>query len=250
MRLLLALLLMIPAISQANDDLDRIRRKAEHMLNVSAHIKAGDEHGTGIAVRRDGQTYILTNWHVVDSCRREKQVSGPDGTRTIATFADVTVIRFVISDGTQTGKRESAASLVAYSDDKTGYDLALLKVHDASLFSEGVNFYLDREVPFIGMPLYHVGSLNGDEAPISLTTGIVSAHGRKIGPRTFDQVTVTNFPGSSGGGVFCPDGRCVGLLTRRTGETLGYMNPVREIREWAEASGVGWILDPAAEREK
>ena len=37
----------------------------------------------------------------------------------------------------------------------------------------------------------------------------------------------------------------MGLLTRRTSETVGYITPTREIAKWVEKTGARWILDPS-----
>lgn len=91
--------------------------------------------------------------------------------------------------------------------------------------------------------MLHVGSLLGQLGSNSMTEGIMSQHGRLINKMVFDQTTVTAFPGSSGGGVYTEDGRCVGLVLRGAGETFNLIVPVRRIRAWSKHAGIEWAVD-------
>jgi S1-C subfamily serine protease len=199
-------------------------------------VVAKSTNGSGIAFHRGNDLFVLTNWHVVKPCATFREGK--------PFFQDVKIIQHFVKNGIQVSGHECNAEIVTYTDEQQGRDLALLRLRDNQFIKVDSKFYpLDAEIPWVGMPLYHIGCFNGIEAPGSLTTGIISAHGRHINGRIFDQVSVTCFPGSSGGGVFDSEGRCIGLLTRRSGETLGYINPIREIANWAKSINAMWILD-------
>ncbi len=114
-------------------------------------------------------------------------------------------------------------------------------------------FQSDKKyIPAIGTKLVHVGSLLGQFGANSFTNGVVSQIGRTLpmkgaNVKVFDQVTVTAFPGSSGGGVFLEEtGEYVGMLTQGVMKMQGFnfIVPVRRIHEWATASNIEWAIDP------
>ena len=114
-------------------------------------------------------------------------------------------------------------------------------------------FYLDKEIPELGTDLLHVGSLLGQFGANSMTSGIMSQHGRilkDLNKHIFDQTTCTAFPGSSGGGVFLKRGgggdtrpRYVGMLVRGAGEGFNLIVPVRRMVDYCERHKMMWALD-------
>jgi S1-C subfamily serine protease len=240
-------LVLTMAMTANAQDQAQYKGMIKHIQEVSVFVETNNgSSGSGVVFRRGEQLFVMTNWHVV-----RPAVVTEDG---VTTYSELKVVKFGVHDGRMCERREVAAELVAYSDDEKGYDLAILRVRNPKFVEGAVEFYpAEEEIPFVGMTLYHVGCLNGDEAPASLTTGILSAQGRTIKKHIYDQITATSFPGSSGGGVFDPSGKCIGILTRRSGETLGYINPVREIREWTKANDLEWVVNsnlPAPKREE
>lgn len=214
---------------------DHIKKTVKHIQEVSVMVSDSHGAGSGVVFHRGGELFILTNWHVVDDAASEK-----DGH---VEYSDLTVTRTVVRDGMLAEVHDCQAEVVIAPDVESDYDLALLRVRDSKFIKDNVTFYPEsRGIPFVGMPLYHVGCFNGEEAPGSLTTGIISQHGRLIKGNLYDQVSTTNFRGSSGGGIFDTNGNCVGLLSCRSGETLGYMIPTREIKKWA-SSEAPWLFD-------
>ena len=147
------------------------------------------------------------------------------------------------------------AKVIKYSDSEEGEDLALLLIRKTGFTDETVEFYKGNSKPVaIGTELYHVGSLLGQVGSNSMTRGIMSQVGRVLNLGSgdgvvFDQTTVTAFPGSSGGGVFLSErageneGQYVGMLVRGAGETFNLIVPVRRLRTYAKANGVGWAVD-------
>ena len=182
---------------------------------------------------------------VVDSLRSERKITEDGVSKTVIEFKDPHVVQVLKQDGREIGELKLAAKLLKYSDADHGEDLSLLHVRKKGHFHTGVEFYLEDAIPAIGSDLYHVGSLLGSVGSNSLTTGIISQHGRVICHKVFDQSSALAFPGSSGGGLFLrADGRYVGMLVRSAGEGFNLMVPVRRIREYCKSEGIEWAIDP------
>ena len=218
----------------------------DYLQDISVTIRAERSEGSGVAFNRDGITYIWTAAHVVDGLRTTRSVVDPKtGTpRTVVEFKDAKVVKTLIDEGRTVGRLEMDAEVIRYSDADHGEDLALLRVRKKGFIETTARFYLDKSIPTLGTRLLHVGSLLGQQGSNSMTTGIMSQHGRLIGKTVYDQTTVTAFPGSSGGGVYLEDGRYVGMLVRGAGEGFNLIVPARRMRNWAERAGVSWALDP------
>jgi hypothetical protein len=163
--------------------------------------------------------------------------------RTLVEFQDAKIVKTLIDNGRTVGRIEIDAEVIRYSDADHGEDLALLRVRKKDFIKTSAKFYLDEKIPVLGTRLLHVGSLLGQQGSNSMTTGIMSQHGRLIGKTVYDQTTVTAFPGSSGGGVYLEDGRYVGMLVRGAGEGFNLIVPARRMRAWAKKAGVEWALD-------
>lgn len=212
--------------------------------SASVMISAGSSSGSGVIFNRDGETFAWTAAHVVDGLRSERKITEDGIGKTIVEFKDPYVVQVLKQDGREIGELKLAAKVLKYSDADHGEDLSLLHVRKKGHFHDGVEFYLDEEIPAIGSDLYHVGSLLGQIGANSLTTGIISQHGRLIGDKVFDQTTATSFPGSSGGGVFLrADGRYVGMLVRGAGEGFNLVVPVRRMHAYCKSEGIEWAMD-------
>ena len=59
----------------------------------------------------------------------------------------------------------------------------------------------------------------------------------------FDQTSCMGYPGSSGGGVYLRDGKCIGLLTRGAGPGLNFIVPTRRIVKWAKLVKIEWAVN-------
>lgn len=276
--LVVALLLATPSLSFAQDDVEALKKKlaeaeakakakvtekvdneltekkdvAQHLQDISVTIVSkgqfgGGGEGSGIIKTRkmaDGSTvnFIWTAAHVVDNLRKTRTViDGKTGTqKTVVEFDDAMVVKSLTQDGRTVGKLELMAEVIRYSAEQ---DLALLRLRKTNFVQSTVTFYLENEIPAIGTDLLHVGSLLGQLGSNSMTTGIMSQHGRLIDKKVFDQTTVAAFPGSSGGGVYLKDGRMVGMLVRGAGETFNLIVPVRRLHDWAKKANVDWAVD-------
>jgi hypothetical protein len=226
---------------------------AKHLQDISVTIVSksafGGGEGSGVVKTRKGESgedenLVWTAAHVVDNLRHTKEIidSKSGSKRTVVEFDDAMVVKSLVEDGRFVGKVEFYAEVIRFSADE---DLALLRIRKKGFVHSSVAFDLDEKIPPVGAKLLHVGSLLGQLGSNSMTEGIMSQHGRLIDKRIFDQTTVTAFPGSSGGGVYLPDGRLVGLVLRGAGETFNLIVPVRRMRDWAKRAGVEWAIDDA-----
>lgn len=217
-----------------------------YMQAISVTIKAGFSEGSGVAIDRNGTTFVWTAGHVVDGLRSMRKVTDPKtGTpRTIIEFEDAKIVKTLVEGGRTVGHLHLDAEVIRYSNADHGHDLAILRVRKKGAIMTSAIFYDEEKPPKLGTQLFHVGSLLGQVGSNSMTSGIVSAHGRLIGKAIYDQTTVTAFPGSSGGGVYLTDGRYVGMLVRGAGEGFNFIVPVRRMRTWAKGAKMEWALDP------
>lgn len=245
MRLFAFIVLILCSLAQAADTGGELQK-------ISVTIRAGRAQGSGTLVARElpnGDTisFVWTAGHVIDELRRVRK-SDKDG-KALVEFDDPEVVQEYYENGRRVGESAFVARVLKYSEAEAE-DLALLMVRKLNYSRESARFYLEETIPPPGTELYHVGSLLGQIGSNSLTTGIISQTGRVLTFRgrgvVFDQTTVTAFPGSSGGGVFLrSDGRYVGMLVRGAGEQFNLIVPIRRMREWANAQGILWSLDPS-----
>lgn len=145
--------------------------------------------GSGFVI--DASGYIVTNFHVAGQATQIK-VTLPDGT-------------------------ELPARLVG-GDQRT--DLALLKVESPKPLPT-VNFATGAE-PRVGDVVIAVGNPFGLSATV--TSGIISAHGRDLGSGPYDDFLQTDAainPGNSGGPLFDMAGNVVGVNTAIVSPTGG-----------------------------
>jgi len=248
---------------------------ADYLQNISVTIKSDSGQGSGVLVTRELKVsdtdptlvkvnFVWTAAHVVDNLRTVRTIIDPKtGTpRQVVEFRDAQIVQELKEGGRRVGEIKMDAKVIRYSDATNGQDLALLMVRKRGFVDVSAKFYLGEEIPPIGSPLFHVGSLLGQVGANSMTAGIVSQHGRVIQTGTsdgtvFDQTTVTAFPGSSGGGVYLAGehtteawkahkGEYMGMLVRGAGEGFNFIVPIRRMREWADTVDAKWALDPTA----
>lgn len=219
---------------------------AAKLQGVSVTIHAGGSQGSGVIKTRGDTNYVWTAAHVLTGLRRTREVVDPasGAKKTVVEFDDAKVVKELIENGRSVGRLEMDAEVLRYSDADHGEDLALLRVRKKNFVTDSVQFYLDDDTPPVGAKLLHVGSLLGQMGSNSLTSGIVSQHGRVYRGTVYDQTTCAAFPGSSGGGVYLDDdGRYVGMIVRGAGETFNLMVPIRRLREYSKRVGVEFAID-------
>lgn len=223
---------------------------AQYLQDVSVTVRAGPYSGSGVMFQtNDKQIWIWTAAHVVQALRHTHPILDDKGVqRQKVEFDDAKILRFNKNkeEGRIVSSYSGDAEVIRYSNADFGNDLALLRLRDKDFKpSSTTKFYLDKAIPDIGADLYHCGSLLGPIGSNSLTSGIMSQHGRVFDGKIYDQTTATSFPGSSGG-IVClkSDGRYVGMLVMGAGEGFGLIVPVRRMRTWAKQVGVEFAMDP------
>ncbi len=216
-----------------------------YLQEVSVTIHSNRSQGSGTIKTRDGVNYVWTCGHVVRGLRTEREVIDPKtgGKKTVIEFEDAKIVKELVEDGRSVGQVEMFAEVIRYSDAENGEDLALLRIRKKNFVTCSVQFYLDEKIPALGTKLLHCGSLLGQQGSNSMTSGIVSQHGRVINNTIYDQTTCAAFPGSSGGGVYLEDGRYMGMIVRGAGETFNLIVPQRRLFKWAKKVGVEFALD-------
>ncbi len=219
---------------------------AQYLQNISVTIRAGNAEGSGVITNVNGVNYVWTAGHVVAHLRKTRTIiDGSGSPKVVVEFDDAEVVKVLVEDGRTVGQMRFNAEVLRYSDADHGEDLALLRVRKKNLTPERVHFYLDKKIPAIGTPLFHVGSLLGQDGSNSMTSGIVSQQGRVFNGTIYDQTTCAAFPGSSGGGVYLQDGRYMAMIVRGAGETFNLVVPIRRMHNWAKKVGVEFTLDPS-----
>jgi len=216
---------------------------AEKLSRVSVTVIAGNHTGTGIILTRhtkDGKKLhlVLTAAHVVEECR------------ITVTRAKIPQIEFKTAmvrvedryDGRVVRCADYPAEIIQYSNAETGRDLAVLKILDPNFPDANTEFYADG-IPAPGTDIYHYGSMFGLSG--SFTSGVVSQVGRNLEGQLFDQVNIAAYPGSSGGGIFVEDGRCVGLVLLLRAPAVVFIVPAREIEIWSLKAGCRWLTNPS-----
>lgn len=219
-----------------------------YLQEISVTLHAGTSQGSGVIKTRNGINYVWTAAHVVRQLRKTRTIIDTNSgtTKTVVEFDDAKVVKELLEDGRSVGRLEMDAEVIRYSNSDNGEDLAILRVRKKNFVSSSVQFHLEEKIPSVGTELYHCGSLLGQMGSNSMTRGIMSQHGRVLNGIVYDQSTCAAFPGSSGGGVYLRDGRCVGFIVRGAGETFNLMVPMRRVVKWAKKAGVEFAIDDNA----
>ena len=216
-----------------------------YLQEISVTIHAEDSQGSGVIKTRDGVNYVLTAGHVVEGLRKTRNIIDKTGSqKVLVEFSDAKVVKEIYDDDHRSvGRLLLDAEVLRYSDSENGEDLALLRIRKKNFVKCSVRFDSEKKVP-VGTDLLHVGSLLGQQGSNSLTTGVVSQHGRVRKGVVYDQSTCAAFPGSSGGGIYRKSsGEYIGMLVRGAGEIFNLYVPMRRIQKWADRVGVKFVLD-------
>ena len=161
---------------------------------VAVMIQAGNTHGSGFFITREG--HILTNAHVVGAASRVRVVTA--------------------------GKKEKLIAEVLRIDRKR--DVALLKLEEwpGDFAMTVLPIRLDK--PAVSETVYAVGAPAYKQLQDTVTKGIVSAHRYDRKARQWEiQADVTIHGGSSGGPLLDAHGNIVGLAVS------GYVNGAQEL---------------------
>jgi S1-C subfamily serine protease len=219
-----------------------------YLQDISVTIHSHNSQGSGVLINRGESSYVLTCGHVVEDLRSTRTVIDPKtgSSRVKIEFGDAKIVKEVYDEeGRSVGRLSLDAEVVRYSDANNGEDLSLLRLRKKDFVKTSAKFFKVGEKGLsVGTDLIHVGSLLGQQGSNSVTTGIISQHGRVINGKVYDQSTCAAFPGSSGGGLYRKsDGLYVGMLVRGAGETFNLYVPIRRIHTWAKRVGVDFILN-------
>ena len=204
----------------------------QDLQNISVKVVVSRGSGSGVLFCREvageWRTFVWTAGHVV---RRLQKVDG--------TFRSATIKFERRYCGTILKKWEREAKVVAYSNQYTGEDLALLEI--SGKYNSSSADFSENEIELVGTEVIHVGSSVGFYNSMSL--GIVSQTDREYRGKMYDQTSTMAYPGSSGGGMYTTDGKCIGLVTLAVGPGLNFYVPVRRMRAWAKKEGIEWAMD-------
>lgn len=193
-------------------------------------IDTETSQGSAVLVRKTdskGRVHVFawTAYHVVEGVESIKVIQGE------------------YLEGYRVAEYSAPAFLLAFSAEE---DLALLLVNYPVAPWNGYADFIPWQECAIGDPVFHVGNLRGDTYPDSLTSGILSrlnAHPNLVDwpwPYPLDQTSLIAYPGSSGGGIFNAQGKCIGLLVGSGGPGISFFVPSRRIHAWARSIGIEW----------
>lgn len=232
---------------------------ATYLSSISVTVEnSRGETGTGVAITRKDSTgkdvtFIWTAGHVCQEIIDAKtfliapeEGDKPERIRMPARtnyFTNVLISQEVTINGKHAYTTNIPATVIKCSPNITGNDLAILRVTGKFFNTNSVAFDLSGRIPKLGESLYGLGSPYGDWGTFSV--GVFSYIGRDFDDWVFDQTSLVVYPGSSGGGVYTTDGKCVGLSMIMKLPSVNYICPVRRMQEWAKAEGVEWALDPS-----
>lgn len=248
----LRLLILIVVLLSGFNELHAADPIPEYLASISVTIDTPTSCGSGIAFsRKDAQgkdvTFIWTVGHITSFHHELDPILSlviPSITNGFHVYYTNLIAYQEISINGKTVQRTNVnVTVIKSSPSETGQDLAVLWVEGKFFNTNTVVFDLSGRIPKLGEPLYGVSSPFGEDRCFS--TGVYSGVGREIDDLVFDQSTLIVFPGSSGGGVFTPDGKCVGLNVIMKAQGMNYFVPIRRMQEWARKEGIEWALDPS-----
>jgi hypothetical protein len=243
--------------------------KQEHveMLYPTVLVRVGNGSGSGTVIysnldeNEKYESFILTNWHVIQGNVILKNEWNSDKKERI----DIETRRPVNIDlweynnySTSVGTIGRIANIVAY--DK-GRDLALLQVEDterqmpyiATLYPEGVD-----EGPWIFQTVFAVGA--GMGKPPFPTTGLLAGYSRDLDGRALYLASAPIIFGNSGGSLYVYSSRdkfeLIGVPSMVSaygwGNVITHMawsRPISEIRIFLRENKYGFILGDEREVE-
>lgn len=220
---------------------------AKHIQDITMLVYGAPHHdpedcktGSGtFRTTKDGQLWILTCAHVMDKAKY--LVLNPDGTATIK-FNPAYISKIITKNGQAHSEHEFRAEVIRYS---LNIDFVLLKPIDSDYIPPASLLLPDAHLPAVGTPVVHCGNFFGGMFHSSVTFGVISFQGRPLDHGgIIDQTSAPVFPGSSGSAV-CNviDNTYLGMVLRRNESTCGLYMPIRAMREWAVAHGIGFIFD-------
>lgn len=180
------------------------------VVSIQASIGLKNSLGSGVIISDDkdsGTAYIVTNYHVVYSNGISSNIK-------------------VFLYGLEDSKYAISASYVGGSMTN---DIALLKIQNSDVYknSNSKPAEFDTSAVNVGQPVAAIGNPEGEG--IAATKGIVSVDSEEIKITLADEATVGTLrciridasvnSGNSGGGLFDADGKLIGIVSAKNGES-------------------------------
>lgn len=220
-------------------------------------VRVDNSTGSGVIFVNDGNVFVWTAAHVVEAAKISAcEIDPATGiAKDTFFFNDVWVYQPISENGRKVGEHRYLAKIIKYGEKD---DIALLQLYKKNLTSKSAEFISDDDLPIVGEKVYHVGSMGGLTGENSFSEGTVSFIGRlrlngqanDLNGLCYDQVCIPNIYGSSGGGVYRMDGKCIGLITeflyaKTTFQSQGIscIVPARRIRSFAKKNSCEWAVD-------
>ena len=248
------------AVSTVNTFANPPKQEHTEMLYPTVLVRVGNGSGSGTVVYskpdedQKYESFVLTNWHVIQSNILIKNEWSSEKKERIDTETrrPVNVDLWEYNNySTSVGTIGRIAAIVAY--DK-GRDLALLQIEDterqmpyvATLYPEGVD-----EGPWIFQTVYAVGA--GMGKPPFPTTGLLAGYSRDQDGRALYLASAPIIFGNSGGSLYVYSSRnkyeLIGVPSMVSaygwGNIITHMawaRPISEIRVFLRENNFGYIL--------
>jgi len=237
---------------------ESLRRKVlDEVLKPSVRILAKDAIGSGtIIYSKDGQTYVLTNHHVIEKNIEYKQVWDniikKDVKRDFTSPVELNVGRYD-DTGRYIASTSVLADIIAYSKEQ---DIALLKVRDNIQYNTAKLYPHEeaKNVPLL-VPLCCCGAALG-EKPV-VTFGNLNGIQIEIDNYEFWLSSAPSVFGNSGGGVYVNENgtwKFLGIPSRISvvfigfgGSAvthMGYFIPAFRIYDWLDSVCYQFLYNP------
>jgi len=266
--LIISLCIVTPSF--ADFEKDEIIPKQEHteMLYPTVLVRIGKGSGSGTVIyskineENQYQSFVLTNWHVIQSNVRVKEEWNSEKKEKIETETrrPVNIDLWEYNNySTSIGTIGRIAKIVAY--DK-GRDLALLQIEDterkmpyvAKLYPEGAD-----DGPWIFQQVYAVGA--GMGKPPFPTIGVLAGYSRDQDGRDLYLASAPIIFGNSGGSLYVYSSRnkyeLIGVPSMVSAygwgnviTHMGWSRPINEIRVFLRENKYGFILGDKPEVEE
>lgn len=180
------------------------------VVSIQAAFELKNSLGSGVIISDDkasGTAYIVTNYHVVYSNGISSNIK-------------------VFLYGLEDSKYAISASYVGGSMTN---DIALLKIQNSDVYknSNSKPAEFDTSAVNVGQPVAAIGNPEGEG--IAATKGIVSVDSEEIKITLADDSTIGKLrciridasvnSGNSGGGLFDADGKLIGIVSAKNGES-------------------------------
>ncbi len=177
--------------------------------------------GSGVLVTTKAGTFVWTAAHVV-----QNNITGNQ-------------LIFFRTEGLIRDNMDiKLGTVVAFSIE---HDLAVIKIEKPFIASTSTKFFNDSHRPDAGTKVFVIGSPHGLAGASMLSTGVISRYFKLDGLKANLDAQINN--GSSGGGVYLEDGRCIGLVVRIWADKYPVIVTYEEIRSWAKENNIEYALE-------